>query len=248
MTDDVLPDPSLLEPGAAALKVQATSKLAFGATTAALVTLASSGTAVLVSHGAASLQAPTALPPTATLTDPAAARGAVVVDRAPGTLGLVETPTGLPPAPPADPTVSALTEALGRRPEPGRRTLTVPLVALPVEAPALPVETPSLPVDVPVVTPAQPVVLPGVVPSAGAGRTPSTPAHGKKATDTRAAEIQAQLKAAEREQKRQKETAHRAKEAEKRAKEAAKHAKDAAKHAAEKAAKHSSTPKAKHSR
>lgn len=137
MTEDVLP-----QDAPSTLRVQATSKLAFGATTAALVTLASSGTAVLVSHGTASIQAPTALPPGVSLPDSAAAAGDLVVDRAAGSYGQVVQTAAAPVA------EDALREALARRAEPGRRTLTVPLVdlGLPVLEPPAPVVEPVPPV------------------------------------------------------------------------------------------------------
>ena len=262
MTDDVLPDPALLGDGPAALRVQATSKLAFGATTAALVTLASSGTAVLVSHGASSLQAPTALPPTTTLVDPAAARGAVVVDRAAGSYGQEAAPAEAPVAAPADPSVTALSEALARRPEPGRRTLTVPLVVLPVvNTPVVDTPVVEVPVvDVPVVTPAQPVTLPTVPAKphkpAGGTKTPATPVtvpvvvpatseKGDEHKTDRAAEIRAQLKLAERQKRLAEQAARRARHAAKAAKQHTHKSGDKGEpKASEKADKH----RAKHSR
>ena len=105
------------------VKVHGTSRLAFGATTAALVTLASGGTAVLVAHATHGVSTPTSLPPGGLPADPLGGDG-LVVGRAPG---------ATPPAPPAtetDPTERALHDALSARRQPGRRTLTAPLVPL----------------------------------------------------------------------------------------------------------------------
>ena len=129
MTDDVLPAPTS---GSALLRVQGTSRLAFGATTAALVTLASGGTALLVNQGASSMTSPTALPAGSILPDSGSAFGAIVVDRAAGSFGAkpVLAKTAAKVTAPVDATVAALRKALGQRPQPGKRTLTVPLVPL----------------------------------------------------------------------------------------------------------------------
>lgn len=121
-----------------ALRVQGSSRFAFGATTAALITLASGGTAVLVAHGTPSASAPTSLPGGLLAEAPGAA-GPVVVARPPGV-----------PAP--DPTVEALREALVSTPSTGPRTLVAPLVALPARLPSVP--SPALPVglSLPVLT------------------------------------------------------------------------------------------------
>ena len=130
------------------LKVHGSSKLAFGATTAALVTLASGGSALLVSHVTNGVTSPTSLPPGPLAPDPLGLNGAdgLVVDHVAGT-----------PAPQVDPTEKALHDALAARREPGRRTLTAPLIPVqtppvrsPLIGPPLPVETPPL---VPVLTP-----------------------------------------------------------------------------------------------
>lgn len=174
MTETVLPEGLS---GSALLRVQGSSKLAFGATTAALVTLASGGTALLVSHGTASLSSPTALPGGLFLPDrgSTAGSGAVVVERAPGTMDAA------PVVAPVDPTEQALLDALAERPKPGRRILTAPLVDLvdlvdrvdgttttpvvgapPVTPPVLPPPDVTPPdVTPPVVTP--PVITPPVV-------------------------------------------------------------------------------------
>lgn len=155
------------ESGPALLRVHSTSRLAFGATTAALVTLASGGTAVLVAHGTSSLSGPTALPSGQLLPGtPSAAPGSVVVDRAPGSyVQPVQVPRQVAP-PAVDETADALRKALADRPPTGKRTLTAPLVELPrAQVPDVPpvVEVPDAPVVTPpVVTP--PVVTPPVVP------------------------------------------------------------------------------------
>ncbi len=121
MAENVLPEDTS---GSALLRVQASSKLAFGATTVALVALASSGTAVLVNHGTSSMAGPTALPGGALLPDGGSSTSSVVVDRAPGTYG---TKTA---AAKVDPTVKALRAALAQRAKPGKRSLIAPLVQL----------------------------------------------------------------------------------------------------------------------
>ena len=130
--------------GSGLLKVSGSSKLAFGATTAALVTLASTGTALLVEHATGTLATPTSLPP-----------GALPVDASPV---VVDHPVGEQPA--SDPTEKAIRDALAQRPEPGRRTLTVPLVR--VVTPVQPVVEPSAPEVVPP-TVTSPAVTPPVV-------------------------------------------------------------------------------------
>ena len=118
----------MTDQGSSLLRIQGSSRLAFGATTVALVAIASGGTALLVNQGSASLGSPTSLPagsllPDAGATDPTH----VVVERAPGTALLL------------DPSERALRDALGLRPQPGRRTLTAPLVAFyPGPTPAAP--------------------------------------------------------------------------------------------------------------
>ncbi|MGZ6827727.1 MAG: hypothetical protein ACXVGH_13130 [Mycobacteriales bacterium] len=131
-----------------ALRVQGSSRFAFGATTAALITLASGGTAVLVAHGTPSASAPTSLPGGLLAEAPGAA-GPVVVARPPGV-----------PAP--DPTVEALREALARTPSTGNRTLVAPLVAPPAPLPSVP--SPALPVglSLPLAVPALPAAVPTV--------------------------------------------------------------------------------------
>ena len=155
----------------AVLKVPSSSKRALGATTAALVTLASGGTAVLVSHATSGLSGPTALP-----------AGALPQDAATAAAGVVVAPVE------ADPTVAALTDALTRRPVPGRRTLTATLVSLAQPVPALsapPVTgPPTAPVTQPVTQPVtppvtepvtQPVTAPVDAPaSRNGGSTPGT--------------------------------------------------------------------------
>lgn len=154
MTENVLPEAAS---GSTLLRVQATSKLAFGATTAALVTLASGGTAVLVSHGTGSMARPTSLPAGATLPDVGSGAGAVVVGRA----------AGAPPAAPSvaqDPTVQALKDALAQRPEPGPRTLVVPLLQLVPPASVVGPDVPPV-LEPPVQAPPRgrpPVVVPPV--------------------------------------------------------------------------------------
>ena len=125
--------------------VQGGSRWAFGATTAALVALAAGGTAVLVAQATDDAATPTSLP-----------RGVLPAEGIGGGSLVLDPPT----ATPADPTERALREALARRREPGRRTLTAPLV--PVSAPA-PTPTPARrpPVTPPAVTP--PVAEPPVV-------------------------------------------------------------------------------------
>jgi hypothetical protein len=145
------------------LRVQSSSKLAFGMTTAALVTLASGGTAVLVAHGTSGVTSATSLPAGALPHDAGSAPASVVVD---GVVG------GLVPAPAAPRTAEQiLREALSLRPEPGPRVLTVPLVALPPVTGLVVDDGTGLPVTLPtaVPTPAPtgapllpPVVLPPV--------------------------------------------------------------------------------------
>lgn len=152
-------DPTTILPatsGPALLRVQATSKLAFGATTAALVTLASGGTAVLVSHGTSAMSGPTSLPSGKLLTDPSTATGPVVVDRAPGSY---VPPVQAPPV--VDHTEQVLRKALAERPPAGKRTLTAPLVELP-SVPAPVVTLPHAPTVTPPVVPAVPVHSPRV--------------------------------------------------------------------------------------
>ena len=114
-------------------------RLGFGAATAALVALASSGTGLLVAHGTNQLQPPA--PNLETPQSPSPAGAPVVVDRAPGSLAL----------PPAllDGTARAIHRALTAAPRTTRRTVTAPLV-------------PAAPPEVVVVVP--PVVPPVVVP------------------------------------------------------------------------------------
>lgn len=140
----------MTDQGSSLLRIQSSSRLAFGATTVALVALASGGTALLVNQGSASLGSPTSLPvgsllPDVGATDPTL----VVVERAPGT------------ALPLDPSEQALRDALRVRPQPGRRSLIAPLVALfPEPTPTAPVFGPAVPpADVPVVV--VPAVLGG---------------------------------------------------------------------------------------
>jgi hypothetical protein len=151
-------DPTTILPGSGGsglLKVHGTSRLAFGATTAALVTLASGGTAVLVAHGTGHVSSPTSLPG-GLLPDTGSQAGDVIVDRAPGTAA---------PEVDGDATARALRDALARRAPTGRRILTVPLVHLggttDVGVPGLP-HVPSVPVVTPPVV-APPVLKPPVV-------------------------------------------------------------------------------------
>jgi hypothetical protein len=152
-----LPAPSAL------LKVQGSSKLAFGATTAALVTLASGGTAVLVAHATHGVSSPTALPARPLPPDAAAALGGLIVGQPAGTAPA--TPASpAPSAAPVDPTQQALQDALAHRSPPGRRTLTAPLVPLLPSTPALPPPPPVIgPVAPPVVGPTTPSTPPPVV-------------------------------------------------------------------------------------
>jgi hypothetical protein len=144
-------------PPSGLLRVQGTSKLAFGATTAALVTLASGGTAVLVAHGTSRMSSPTALPQGALSPDQGTFPATVVVERVGGTFGAQPSAT-------LDPSEQAIRDALGERPAPGRRTLTVPLVLvggsgdLPVPALGLP-DLPGVPG-----LPRPPVLPPGNLP------------------------------------------------------------------------------------
>jgi hypothetical protein len=133
-------------PASGLLKVQGSSKLAFGATTAALVTLASGGTAVLVSHVAHSVTTPTGLPGGTRPPDVAASTDGLVVAHPAGTT----TPT----ARPVDRTERALHDALTARHQAPRRTLTAPLVPLTPEPPT---------VQPPVTPPVAPPVVPPVV-------------------------------------------------------------------------------------
>jgi hypothetical protein len=147
----------------ALLKVQGSSKLAFGATTAALVTLASGGTAVLVAHATHGVSSPTALPARPLPPDAAAALGGLIVGQPAGTAPA--TPASpAPSAAPVDPTQQALRDALAHRSTPGRRTLTAPLVPLLPSTPALPPPPPVIgPVAPPVVGPTPPSAPPPVV-------------------------------------------------------------------------------------
>jgi hypothetical protein len=138
----------------ALLKVQGSSKLAFGATTAALVTLASGGTAVLVTRVAHSVTSPTELPSGALPPDAAAPPGSLVVEHPAG--------TATPPSQPVDATERALHKALTARPTTPRRTLTAPLVPLPPAVHVVP-PTAKPPVTAPPVT-APPVTVPVLPP------------------------------------------------------------------------------------
>lgn len=166
MSAPVLPEGSATGP---ALRVQSTSKLAFGATTVALVVLASSGTAILVDKGIPSLAGPTALPGGSPRTG-STAGGPVVVDRAAGTvLGLGKPAPVVAP----DATVRALRDALLQRPGTGPRTVVAPLTDLggvvvqpvgqPVLAPPLVAPGSSAPVLGGPARPAAPQVGKGVV-------------------------------------------------------------------------------------
>ncbi|MDX6267418.1 MAG: hypothetical protein QOD70_2158 [Frankiales bacterium] len=147
----------------ALLKVQGSSKLAFGATTAALVTLASGGTAVLVAHATQGVSSPTALPARPVPPDAAAAPGGLVVGQPAGTAPPTPASPASSPAP-VDPTQQALQDALAHRSPPGRRTLTAPLVPLLPSTPALPTPPPVIgPVAPPVVGPTPPSGPPPVV-------------------------------------------------------------------------------------
>ncbi len=137
------------------LRLHRNSRLAFGATTAALVTLASGGTAVLVNHGASGLSSATSLPQGGLLPDGGSA-GSVVLDPP-----VVSAPDTVVRAVVPDDTERALRAALNQRTQPGRRTLTVPLVALLIpDAPSLP------PVTVPVARSVVRVTVPLVSPVA----------------------------------------------------------------------------------
>jgi hypothetical protein len=142
MSDSAAVPPSRL------LRVQGTSRLAFGATTAALVTLASGGTAVLVASSTHGVGSPTSLPAGSLPPDASPTSPGVVVDRPAG-----EQPVVAPPAGSHDETEHALRQALAQRPVPGRRTLTAPLV--PVTPVTPPVELPQ-PVDSPTPGPTTP--------------------------------------------------------------------------------------------
>lgn len=131
MTENVLPVPT---PGSALLRVQGTSRLAFGATTAALVTLASGGTALLVNYGATNIGTATAMPHGAALPATNSDGGAVVVARPAGTFEA---------KPHLDKTVRALKAALAHRATPGRRTLLAPLLFL--DPPTVDAPPPALP-------------------------------------------------------------------------------------------------------
>jgi hypothetical protein len=132
--------------------VQGSSKLAFGATTAALVTLASGGTALVVAHATSGVSSPTSLPGVDLPPDLGSTGGDALV---------VDHPAGSSPQPVVEPTEKAIRDALAVRPQPGRRTLTAPLVPVaqpkPVPTPARPVLTPPPPVVEP------PVVVPPIV-------------------------------------------------------------------------------------
>ena len=161
MTDDTRVPPHVGGPsGSTLLRVQASSKLAFVATTAALVTLASGGTAVLVSHGTASLSRPGALLGGSLLTHLGAGAGAgdsaVVVERAPGTYA--PAPVGFPLVG-TGPTARAPRALPVRLGPAGRPTLSLP-VAVPggSQAGVQLVDVPQLP-QVPVGPPSV-VVLP----------------------------------------------------------------------------------------
>lgn len=133
--------PDITTPSAL-VKVHKSSRLAFGATTAALVTLASGGTAVLVANATHGVSTPTSLPPGALPPDAAASPDGLVVDKPAGTAT---------PAAPVDPTERAIHDALTARHTP-RRTLIAPLVPL---APGVPPAVPDVPdaVDAPVIGP-----------------------------------------------------------------------------------------------
>jgi hypothetical protein len=146
----------------ALLKVQGSSKLAFGATTAALVTLASGGTAVLVAHATHGVSSPTALPARPLPPDAAAAPGGLVVGQPAGTAPATPASPASSPAP-VDPTQQALQDALAHRSPPGRRTLTAPLVPLLPSTPALPTPPPVIGPVAPVVGPTPPSTPPTVV-------------------------------------------------------------------------------------
>jgi hypothetical protein len=149
------------------LRVQGSSRFAYTVTTAALVTLASGGTALLVSQGTTALPGATALPPAAPLPDAGAAQGAVVVERPAGTLAAVRPVRPVPvvrgpgallgtfarSAAPTQVTPAQVTSVVLRQ-------LPAPQVAVVPAAPAVPlpaVPLPTVPV-VPVATVA-PVLL-----------------------------------------------------------------------------------------
>jgi hypothetical protein len=163
------------------LRVQGSSRAALGATTVALISLASGGTAMLVAHGTRDLTTPTSLPG-GLLSEIPNLSGPVVVARAPGT-----TPAAAP-APAPDPTELALREALTRRlPPAGPRTLLVPLVDLgssgltggvprvpPVAAPAVPPVTRPVTAPVPPTPPTTPPTNPPTNQPASQPTPPST--------------------------------------------------------------------------
>jgi hypothetical protein len=158
--------------GSPLLKVQGSSKLAFGATTAALVALASGGTAVLVTHATRG-SSPTSLPAGALPLDPGLGGDSIVIGTVGGTTPA--QPVQQPTAPSVDPTEQAIADALGQRPQPGKRTLTAPLLPVPTPTPTPsvsppPIVTPPAPVPTPVVT-SPPEPDPGTTPGTG-GRPP----------------------------------------------------------------------------
>ena len=150
--------PSEPTDSSAPLRVQAPSKLAFGATTAALIGLASGGTAVLVARGTASMSHIGSLP-----------QGRLLPDVPLGTGALVVTTPAAPAHAAADQDAEhALRQALAQRPaaagSPLARTLTAPLVALNPPATTAP-GVPSVPL-VPVVPGVQLPPIPAGVPPA----------------------------------------------------------------------------------
>lgn len=172
MTDDTRVPPHVGGPsGSTLLRVQASSKLAFVATTAALVTLASGGTAVLVSHGTGGLSRPSALRAGSPLTDPDAGTGAVVVERAPGTYA----PTPAAPLVAAGRTAQALPGSPVSLVPAGSPTRSLP-VAVPDGSQAGVPQLPLVPVGPPPVA-VLPVQLPDV-PGVPSPTTISQGSHG----------------------------------------------------------------------
>ena len=226
MAEDVLPT---AVPGFSPVKVQGTSMAAFGATTVALVTLATAGTGLLVSHGTSDVSGGGLARPVA---GSAAADGSrVVVGRVLGGYGAARTAAPTPVAPVVDDQVVKLADALKDR---GPRTVLLPLV--PIGTPALPaVDLPALPVAGPPVVPLPPVTAPVTTPPVTTPPVVARPPAVTPLTDREKAQQQRDRERAR--VKAEREAAKAAREAEKAAREAAKAAREAAREAAAQARK-----------
>jgi hypothetical protein len=145
------------------VRVQAGSRLAFGVTTAALVTLASGATAVLVSQGTTSLPGASALAPNAPVTDGGVVQNAVVVDRPAGTVAALRRAAARPAAP-GLPSTDVLLAAFSRPGPPATAPVTSVLL-LPRRAVAVLAPAAQVPTAAPVVAPVPTAVPTALVPA-----------------------------------------------------------------------------------